>query len=383
MKCKKVLPILLFIMFCANILFGQRVVTGVVTDSGGNKLQSVSVTALQSSASAITDANGNFSINVPGGINQLEFSFVGFQKQVVDITGKTAINVTLYSSAAALTDVVVVGYGTQRKRDVTGTISSVKGDDFKNLPVSNSATALQGRASGVDIVRSDGAPGSIPTIRIRGTGTINNSDPLVVIDGVPSGNLNDVNPNDIASIDILKDASASAIYGTRAANGVLLITTKKGSYGEKIILQSTHIQVLLPLQKKLDLLTAADLALLKKEQFSNDGSPVPAIWNDSYYATQRTDWQDALFGTGNTNNADIAIREGSSKSKYSLSANYFDDQGIITNSYFKRISGSFNSEHKIGNRIRLGQNFLYANTNGTGFNTKVIAGWTRLERTAL
>lgn len=353
-----------------HILFAQNVVTGVVTDPDGKGMQSVSVSALNSSVATVTDANGRFSITVPAGVTELEFTNVGFQKQVVNITGKNEINVSLSTSASALTDVVVVGYGTQRKRDVTGTISSVKGDDFKNLPVSNSATAIQGRASGVDIVRSDGAPGSIPTIRIRGTGTINNSDPLVVIDGVPSGNLNDVNPNDIASIEILKDASSSAIYGTRAANGVVLITTKKGSYGDRMNVTVNAYTGTSSVTKKLDLLTAPELASLKKEQFSNDGSPVPAIWNDSYYSTQRTDWQDALFGTGNTNNVDIAIRGGSAKSKYSVSANYFDDKGIITSSYFKRISGTFNSEHKIGNRIRLGQNFLYANTNNVGPNTR-------------
>lgn len=370
MRTKCMLSLVLFQALGIGWLLAQNVVAGVVADSAGDKLQSVTVSALKSKAVTATDANGRFRIAVPENSTQLEFSIVGFQKQTVSIAGKAEISVTMLSASGALSDVVVVGYGTQRKRDVTGTISSVKGDDFKNLPVSNAATALQGRASGVDIVRSDGAPGSTPTIRIRGTGTINNADPLVVIDGVPAGSLNDVNPNDIASIEILKDASSSAIYGTRAANGVVLVTTKKGSYGDQMKITANVYTGTSSVTKKLDLLTAPNLAMLKKEQFANDGLPVPALWNDPYYSTQRTNWQDELYGTGKTTNADFAVRGGSEKSKYSLSANYYQDQGIITNSFFKRINANFNSEHKIGSRIRLGENFLYSYSNGAGPNTR-------------
>ncbi|NNV57576.1 SusC/RagA family TonB-linked outer membrane protein [Limnovirga soli] len=370
MRCTKNLLMVLLLLLCTNFLYAQTVLTGVVTDPDGNKLQSVNVTAPKSGVVSITDATGKFKISVPVGTSELEFSIVGYQTQMVKITGKTDFAITLVSTANALKDVVVVGYGTQRKKDVTGTISSVKGDDFKNLPVSNSAQALQGRASGVDIVRTDGAPGSVPSIRIRGTGTINNSDPLIVIDGVPAGSLNDVNPNDIASIEVLKDASSSAIYGTRAANGVVLITTKKGSFGDQM---KTTVNIYTGnsnVTKTLDLLTAPQLVELKKEEFANDGSPVPAIWNDSYYATQRTDWQDALYGTGTTNNADIAMRGGNAKSRYSISANYFDDKGIIVNSFFKRVSTSLNSEHKLGNRIRVGENFLYSYSSGNAPDTR-------------
>lgn len=370
MTCKKALPFLVLVTFCANMLYAQKLITGVVTDSSGSKLQSVSVTARKSTAAAVTDANGNFSISVPGNTTQLEFSSIGFQRQVVDITGKNAVTVTLQSAAGALADVVVVGYGTQRKRDVTGTISSVKGDDFKNLPVSNAAQALQGRASGVDIVRSDGSPGSVPTIRIRGTGTINSADPLVVIDGVPAGSLNDVNPNDIASIEILKDASSSAIYGTRAANGVVLVTTKKGSYGEQIKTTINAYTGQSRVIKYLDLLTAPDLAALKKEAFLNDSLQAPGIWSDSYYATQRTDWQRALLGTGKTNNLDVAIRGGNAASNFSFSGNYYDEKGLIINSFFKRYSARFNSEHKILKIFRVGENFQFSTTSANTTDTR-------------
>ena len=205
----------------------------------------------------------------------------------------------------------------------------------------------------------------MPTIRVRGTGTINSADPLVVIDGVPAGNLNDVNPNDIASIEILKDASSSAIYGTRAANGVVLVTTRKGNFGEQL---KTSINLYTGTSKAihyLDLLTAPDLAMLKREAFTNDGADSTAdaiFWNNPYYSTQRTDWQHALLGTGKTNNADFALRGGSTSSTYSFSGNYYDEQGLIPNSYFKRYSARINSEHRLFKIIRVGENFLYSNT---------------------
>lgn len=370
MRIKFVMALVLFQLLVSSALMAQRTVTGVVTDAAGAKLQSVTVTALKSSAVALTDVNGNFKINVPAVSTQLEFSSVGFQKQTINIADKNEITVVMQTATNSLADVVVVGYGTQRKRDVTGTISTVKGDDFKNMPVSNAAQALQGRASGVDIIRSDGAPGAPYSIRVRGTGTINNSDPLVVIDGVPSGGLNDVNSNDIASIEILKDASSSAIYGTRAANGVVLVTTKKGSYGDQVKTSANVYHGVSNVLKYLKLLTAPDLAKLKQEAFTNDGLPVPDVWKDANTATQRTDWQRALFGTGKTTNADVAVRGGNAKSKFSLSANYFDDNGIVVNSFFKRVSTNFNSEHKIGSRIRIGENFLYSNTTGNSPDTR-------------
>lgn len=344
-------------------------IKGIITDENGNPLSGVTVTVKGTQKAVTTNAKGEFTIEAPDDA-ELEISYVGYRQQTFAVKGQKSISVHLQPNAGGLNEVVVVGYGTQRKRDVTGTISSVRGDDFKNLPVSNAAQALQGRASGVDIVRDDGAPGAAYSIRVRGTGTINNSDPLIVIDGVPATNLNTVNPNDIASIEILKDASSSAIYGTRAANGVVLVTTKKGSYNDQL---KTSVNVYTGwshVMKYLDLLTAPDLAQMKKEIFANDGNPQPALWDDPYFSVQRTDWQRALFGTGRTTNGDIALRGGNNKSKYSISGNYFDDKGIIVNSFFKRISGAVNSEHKIGNRIRVGENFIYSYTNGNAPDTR-------------
>ena len=341
-----------------------RPVRGKVTDETGKPLGGVTVKVVNSQRTVVTDEAGNFTIEAPEGSN-LEITYIGYKGQVVDLKGQKTVAVQLQPNAVGLADAVVVGYGTQRKRDVTGSISSVRGDDIKNLPVSNAADAIQGRATGVDIVRDDGSPGSIPSIRVLGTGTINNSDPLVVIDGVPSGGLNDVNSNDIASIEILKDASAAAIYGSRAANGVVLITTKKGNYEDQLKTSANVYGGNKYPVKFLNMLKAPDLVALKTEAYTNDGLSVPTVWSNPYYATQRTDWQRALMGNGDVRNADVALRGGNTHSNYSLSGNYYDEKGMIVNSYFKRYSFRINSEHKIGSRLKIGENAVYSYTNGT------------------
>ena len=349
-------------------------VSGIVIDENNKPIEGAAVTIKKLRIGTSTNKQGKFELNVPEGTYELEITSVGYKPVQKTITvgtdGLSDISISMQVSSTGLADVVVVGYGTQRKRDVTGSISSVRGDDIKNLPVSNAAEALQGRAAGVDIVRDDGSPGSVPAIRIRGTGTINNADPLIVIDGIPSGGLNDVNSNDIASIEILKDASASAIYGSRAANGVVLISTKKGSYGGAI---KTNVNLYTGSEKPvkfIDMLSAPDLVKLKNEAYTNDGLTVPTIWGNPYYAVQRTDWQKALMTSGNTKNADVAIRGGNASSNYSLSGNYFNSNGMIPNSFFNRYSFRINSEHKIGSRLRLGENVLYSNTNINAPDTK-------------
>ena len=344
-------------------------IKGKILDEAGKPLRGVTVRLKGSKKTVITNDNGDFTLRASTS-GSLVVSYVGYKEQEVALGGQKTVSIRLQLNATGLADVVVVGYGTQKKRDVTGSISTVKGDDFKNLPVSNAADALQGRATGVDIIRDDGSPGSVPAIRIRGTGTINNSDPLIVIDGVPAGGLNDVNPNDIASVEILKDASSSAIYGSRAANGVVLITTKKGNFGEQMKTSLNLYTGSNTAVKYINMLTAPDLVTLKKEAYTNDGLPVPNLWNDPNYATQRTDWQRALLGTGKVNNADVAVRGGNANSTYSFSGNFYNEQGMIVNSFFKRYNFRINSEHKIGSRLRLGENVVYSNTNGSAPDTK-------------
>jgi TonB-dependent SusC/RagA subfamily outer membrane receptor len=219
---------MVFLCAASSAVMAQKTITGKVTGAAdGIGLPGVNVIVPGTSSGASTDTKGNYSLSLPAGAKSVLFSFIGYEPQTITVGDKSVINVSLSATTKGLGEVVVVGYGVQSRRDVTGTIASVKGSDIKNIPVPDAAAAIQGRVTGVDIVRSDGAPGSTPSIRIRGTGTINNADPLIIIDGIPAGGLSDVNPNDIASMEILKDASSSAIYGTRAANGVVIITTKK------------------------------------------------------------------------------------------------------------------------------------------------------------
>lgn len=361
---------LFLLCLCVNTALAQRTITGKVTStSDSTGLPGVTITLQGAPGGAVTDAAGRFSVQVPAGVRALSFSYVGYRPQTFTIGEQSNINIALEVASKGLNEVLVVGYGTQTRRDATGTISSIKGADIKNLPVSDAAQALQGRASGVDIVRSDGSPGTTPSIRIRGTGTINNAEPLVVIDGVPAAGINDVNPNDIASMEILKDASSSAIYGTRAANGVIIITTKKGNYGEKLRASVNVYRGVSNVIRYIPLLTAPELAMLKKERYTNDGAAVDPIWNDPYYSTQRTDWQKAILGTGNVTNADVSLRGGNASSSYMFSGGYYDEKGLVENTYFKRYSLRINSEHKIGRHLKVGENLQLTYKQNQGFDT--------------
>ncbi|KYP15165.1 TonB-dependent receptor [Flavihumibacter sp. CACIAM 22H1] len=348
----------------------QNSITGKVTDqSNGAPLPNVNVTVKGTTRGTTTNDNGIFTITLQPGDATLVFSSTGFTSTELAIDGRSSYDVALAVSSAKLNEVVVVGYGTQSRRDVTGAVASVKGDAIQNLPVSSASQALQGRAAGVNVVRSGGSPGNPGSIRIRGTGTINNADPLIVIDGIPAGDLNSVNPNDIASIEVLKDASASAIYGTRAANGVVIVTTKRGNFEQPMRLNVNAYTGMSNAIKTLDMLDAATLAELKRERFTNDGLTINPVWNDPNNAIQRTNWQDELFKTGTVNNIDVALSGGSAKSSYMLSAGMYDEKGIITNSFFKRYSMRLNSDHRIGKRLKIGQSIQLTRSNDNSLNT--------------
>ncbi|WPU97286.1 TonB-dependent receptor [Mucilaginibacter sp. cycad4] len=345
-------------------------VKGKVVDAKGEPLIGVNIKLQGTNQGTTTDVNGNFSIDAPvNGV--LEITYIGYEKKIVTITGSQTLNITLSPLPSALTEVVVVGYGTTKKIDVTGSVASVKGTDIQNLPVASATQALDGRASGVNIVRNDGSPGAASSIRIRGTGTLNDANPLIVVDGVPTSNpdaLSDINPNDIASVDILKDASAAAIYGTRAANGVVLVTTKRGTYNQKLATNINFYNGFSNTTKYLKLLTAPDLYTLKRERYTNDGVAIDAPWNDSYYATQRTDWQRAIMKTGHVINGDVSLQGGNDVSTYYWSTSVYNEDGIIDKTNFKRFVTRFNSEHKVTEWLKLGENIQLNYANNVGFD---------------
>ncbi len=353
-----------------QVAMAQSSVTGKVTDqSTGAALANVSVTVKGSNRGTTTSSTGVYKLSLQSGDASLVFSSTGFAETEVAIGGKSTIDVSLATSSTKLSEIVVVGYGSQSKKDVTGAVSSIKGDQIQNLPVSGATQALQGRVAGVNVVRNGGSPGNAGSIRIRGTGTINNADPLIVIDGIPSGDLNSVNPNDIASVEILKDASASAIYGTRAANGVVIVTTKRGNFEQPLKVSVNSYTGMSQARKTLDVLDAKTLVTLKKERYLNDGIDLNEAWNNPYNLVQRTNWQDELFGNGITNNTDVSLTGGSAKSSFMISAGSYNEKGIIQNSYFKRYSFRINSDHKVGNRLKIGQSLQITRGADNSLNT--------------
>jgi TonB-linked SusC/RagA family outer membrane protein len=356
----------------SELFLSDILVSGKITEENDNPLPGVNVVVKGTTNGTVTDNEGKYSISVPGTDAILTFSFIGYTSQEILVGAQTVIDVKLSPDAQTLSEVVVVGYGTQDKKDVTGSISVVKGTDIENLPSGGAQQALQGRTAGVNVVRNGGAPGNAGSIRIRGLGTVNNADPLIVIDGVPAGTMNDVNPNDIQSIDVLKDASASAIYGTRAANGVVLITTKRGKFDDKLKFTVNAYTGVSNRIKTLSMLDAPTLTNLKQESFTNDvpdGSTIPDVWKDTQYQTQKTNWQNEVLKQGTTNNLDLSIRGGGKYSSFSISGGHYNEKGIIGNSYYKRYTARINSDHKVGERLKIGQNLQFTNTNDNAPNT--------------
>ena len=347
-------------------------VTGQVTDAvNEGPLPGANVSVKGTTIGTSTNGQGNYQLSVPSPNDTLVFSFIGYQSQEVPIAGRSTVDVALRSDIGELEGVVVVGYGTQRQEDVTGSIASVDAESFATEPVTDVSSALQGRASGVEIVRNGGSPASDASIRIRGTGTVNDASPLIVIDGVPApgSSINDVDPSVIESVEVLKDASAAAIYGNRAANGVVLITTKRGSFDQDLTVNFSASAGLSTPINTIDVLEAPELAELKRERYANDGLPVNPIWQVDSLQTQRTNWQDELLDTGSIQDYNLSIQGGSERSTYYVAGGYVTEEGMMKNSSFERYSLKVNSDHRIGEILQVRQNLLLSRTNQSDLNT--------------
>lgn len=330
-------------------------ITGIVSNDKGEPVAAVTVTEKNSQNAVTTDESGAFTINVNSENATLVFSSVGYESQERSISDLTLLNVVMKTTNKALDEVVVVGYGTQKRKDLTGSVSSVNAGDLKSLPVPSIGEALQGRAAGMQII-SSGAPGSNVIFRIRGTGTINNSDPLIVIDGIPTDiPLNTISPDDISSVEILKDASAAAIYGARGANGVVIITTKRGNSTRN----NLEFKMFAGQQKAtstVKMLDASQFATLHNEMMVNNGqTPNPAYANPESLG-KGTDWLDALFGTAPMMNYSLAYSGGSAKSHYYVSGTMLNQEGIVLNTGYKRYTIQFNSESKVFDWLKFGNN---------------------------
>jgi TonB-linked SusC/RagA family outer membrane protein len=328
-------------------------IRGQITDLNHHGLAHVSVLEKGTQNGTVSDQNGDFTLQVASDTSILIFSAVGYT--TLEKTAHNGMQVQMLLKNSMLDDVVVVGYGTQKKADLTGSIASVKSDQIASLPVPDAGQAIEGKAAGVQIV-SSGTPGSNVTIRVRGTGTINNSDPLLVIDGVPTDvPLNTLNPDDIASIDILKDASASAIYGSRGANGVIMITTKKGQKGQSHL----DLHAYRGVQKAtyiVPLLDAAQFAQLNNEMLQNNNQATNPDYADPATLGTGTNWLDLMFRSAPIENYSLAYNVGSDKAQYYVSASYMNQQGIVINTAYKRYTLQFNSQAQVLPWLRFGNN---------------------------
>jgi len=357
----KKLFILSVLLTCWQFVIGQQV-SGTITDDQGVPLIGATVMEKGTTNGTITDFDGNFTLDATTENPTVEVSFIGYGTQEVVYDG-TPINLTL-SEGSTLDEVVVVGYGTQKKKVVTGSIAKVDSEDLEDKQVTRLEQALQGRTAGVNVIQGSGQPGSGAQIRIRGTGTLNSADPLYVVDGVPiGGGIEYLNPDDIESIEVLKDASA-AIYGTKAANGVVLVTTKSGSPGMKIN-YSGYYGLQRP-ARKLAVLNATEYAIISNENSVAAGGPI--LFDDPQSLGEGTDWQDAVF----RNDApmvshSISLNAGSRKSKYFASFGLFDQEGIVSQdkSKFQRVNMRFNSTHKITDRLTFGNTIGYTRIKAT------------------
>lgn len=327
----------------------QRVITGTVAESDGTPLPAVSVREKGTTNGALTDAQGMYQITVTTPNPVLVFSFVGYISQEISVGSQNVINVQLSSDEIGLDEIVVIGYGTVKKRDLTGSVASIGGEVMRDVPAPNISQALQGRISGVDMSQTSTKPGAAMQIRIRGTRSLNASnDPLVVIDGIPfAGSIGDINPGYIKSIDVLKDASATAIYGSRGANGVILITTNQGYAGQKAQVSYNSYVGLKEVFAEYPMMSGPEFVALRaaRGQYTNGVDE-----SDN----QDTNWQDLFYRTGIVMNHDLGVTGGTANGNYNFSVGYYKDQAVIPGQNYTRFSMRGTLDQQVGKLFRFG-----------------------------
>lgn len=379
-----VIPILL--MFGSSTIQAQmRVLTGKVTSEEGESLIGVNILVQGTSdRGTISDIDGNYSIDVKKG-ETLVFSYTGFDSQNVLIEFQTVVNIELKTAANVLDDIILIGYGTAKKSDLTGSVSSVNGDQLRTSLTTNLDQALQGRVAGVQVTQNSGQPGGAASIRIRGANSISlSNEPLYVIDGLPFGGggaqttgfdwaggangqnivnpLAAISPNDIQSIEVLKDASATAIYGTRGANGVILITTKRGRKGESKISYNTYYG-LQTLQRRLDMMDMREFAAYNNQIVSEVGQQPDQRLADPSLLGAGTDWQKEIFQDAGSYSHQLSVTGGTDKTSYAIMGGYMKQDGMVIGSNFDRISTRINIDNQVNNWFKIGASLAFSKTN--------------------
>ncbi len=364
-----------FLLGCllSSGLAAQILVRGTVSDAAsGQPLIGATVIERGTSNGTVTDIDGRFELEVSSDTAVLAISYVGYEPVEVALRGRTDVDVVMQEESTLLQQVVVVGYGTQRKSDLTGAVGTVKSEELARLPVANVEQALQGKVAGVYVAPSSGEPGAGAVIRIRGTGTLNNANPLYVIDGMITNDARFINPQDVESVEVLKDASAAAIYGSRGANGVIIITTKRGKKQQGASISLNSYYGVQQVTRKIDLLNAAEFAELYNELRNQQFYPDPAALGEG------TDWQDVVFRHAPMASVQLSATGGAEGVTYSFSSNYFKQDGIVENSSYERLTFRLNTEMDLRPWLGMGVNASYATSNSQIAPGGVVLGAYRM-----
>jgi TonB-linked SusC/RagA family outer membrane protein len=378
------LLVVVFLMLGAVSAFAQNVqIRGTVSDETGAPLPGATIIIKGTTTGTTTDIDGQYSISSPSN-GVLVFSFIGYNPIEREVGNQSEINISLQPDLSDLDEVIVVGYGTAKKSQLTGAISSVGSKEIQELPITDARQALQGRAAGVDVTQPGSKPGSAPQVRIRGRRSFNASnEPLYVIDGIPVvGGINDINPQDITSMEVLKDASATAIYGSRGSNGVVLISTKRGTKGKTIVSVDSYYGLNRELGR-IDVLNGPEFAEYKRESRRTSGEypagPATPASDESLFEPieldgialgRSTDYVGGLLRDGAIQSHQVGISGGSDKTTFFVSANYFNDKGVIINQDYSRYTFRANIDHQINKKIKFGTSTLvsFSERNGENFN---------------
>ena len=365
--------LILFLMVSVQGAWAQWTVKGTVNDDAGEPIIGASVKVAGTNTGAVTDLNGNFSVNATKS-GQLVVSYVGYETQRVKIDGRQTINIVLKDDAQTLSDVVVIGYGTAKRSDISGSVASIDANQMMKKTPINLADGLKGSAPGVIVTQQDGAPDALAQVRIRGIGTINgDGNPLYVVDGVQVGtNANFLNPQDIESIEILKDASATAIYGSRGANGVVMITTKHGSKGAARVDVSANWSVQ-TLSRKFETLGVDEYAAsIRAGKAAKNQTPVMGIWDAKYDGKRKyIDWQDEMTRTALRQNYSMSASGGTDKMQGSFSVGYMNNDGIVINTNYERMNVRGTFKGQVNNYLEVGGDINFTHSKAIGSNVGI------------
>ena len=362
------------LFFCfllsAFAMNAQMKVSGTVIEAENEPLIGVTIIEKGEVNGTSTDLDGKYELTVKNADAVLVFSYTGFSTSEVPVNGQSLLDVNLEEDVANLDEIIVVGYGTQKKKVVTAAIAKVSAEDLDDMPVLNIQNSLQGRAAGVRVTSGSGQPGDGGTIRIRGTATLGDSNPLIIVDGViVGGGIDYLNQGDIESIEVLKDAASAGIYGARGSNGVILVTTKSGRTDRTEVGYHSYLGTQAP-SRKLAVLNATEYATLLNESWAAAGDTL--LFKDAQSLGEGTDWQDAIFNNdAPVQNHDLNFSMGNEKSSYYVSFSYFNQKGIVSQekSNYERFTTRLNSTHKITNNITFGNNIAYTKIKSRGIST--------------